>query len=1122
MNKPLNSGRAKIRMSIAPQLVISALFIALITACQPSHDTFQPSPQQIAKNNQGVALMGQYNNEAARQVFAQLLAEQPDWTDVEVNLAIATLNRQQPDDELRALDIVENILIDHPEHLRARYIAALMRFYIGQSDEALAHFEVLIERVPDDAHVAYFTAQTLGQLGSHEAALVLYQRSIELDPYLRSAYYGAALTHRQLGAPELAREQLAIYQRFANNPRAQLAEFRYTRKGVLAEALAIGDLGAEQRAPKPSGPVFAAPQQMGRLDLETVTSLTTADINQDGQQDLFISGGEGQGNEVWLADGPSWRHLPHALSEVLNLQATAWGDIDNDGELDVYVCREGANELRKASDGTIHPASGSVNDAGLCRDVAISDADHDGDLDIFVVNADGPNELFSNNLNGSFRRLSEEPEASLGMADHQSVGVLMVDLDADRDLDILVIHVNEPHEVWINDRLWQYQTNAAFQALLETPMVAVVAGDLDADGQVDLVSLDQRGVLMRWAPNDEGKWVGQEAGSIAGFQWQDGPSTGLALMDFTGDGTLNLLAHHRGGFAVYEVDVNAGAFKIIEQVSASIHALMPLVNDAATGPGLMGLIDDNDADGADGLALMWWPAGSGRYGFLTLDPSGKSSVADGMRSNASGLGTQVIARVGQRWTILDRLDDHSGPGQSLQPLALGLGGAEFADFVKLYWSDGVLQTEMALAKGEHHRIEEFQRQLASCPVIFAWNGERFDFVSDILGVGGIGFFQSPGQYAEPRPWEYFRFPEGTALPKEGRYPIKITEPMQEIAYIDTTRLHLYDLPKGWSVAMDERMFTGGGPEPDGSPIFYQHANTSWPIRVINDRGQDVVAAVKAVDGVAADPGERDRRFLGRLANDHVMELDFGGIINPIGSRPVLWASGWVEYPYSQTVFAAWQAGADYRPPTLSAFHDGQWSLVYEQFGYPAGMPREMTLPLMDLPANTTKLRIEGNWEVYWDAVAIIEAEPMPPETMVHVLTPLEARLAKTGFARRDTLEQRRPYYDYDDRSAFWDTHYQSGYYTALGPVMELVEAHNNAFVIVGPGEELHLEFDAPKQYTEGERVVVLETRGYAKDKDLYTLTGETVGPLPYTPGIGDRGERDRLHDRYMTRYKGGF
>ena len=44
-------------------------------------------------------------------------------------------------------------------------------------------------------------------------------------------------------------------------------------------------------------------------------------------------------------------------------------------------------------------------------------------------------------------------------------------------------------------------------------------------------------------------------------------------------------------------------------------------------------------------------------------------------------------------------------------------------------------------------IEEVQRQVSSCPVIFAWNGRTYEFITDVLGVGGIGFATGRGTYA---------------------------------------------------------------------------------------------------------------------------------------------------------------------------------------------------------------------------------------------------------------------------------------------------------------------------------------------------------------------------------------
>ncbi|MEM1081789.1 MAG: hypothetical protein AAGH65_09440, partial [Pseudomonadota bacterium] len=564
--------------------------------------------------------------------------------------------------------------------------------------------------------------------------------------------------------------------------------------------------------------------------------------------------------------------------------------------------------------------------------------------------------------------------------------------------------------------------------------------------------------------------------------------------------------------------IEAGVLTALHEHSEPMAAVLPVLMDPAQGLSLLALSTQDDL-----ATLQLFSPGPGRAAFTAIAPSGRSDQAAGIRSNSAGIGTGLVVRAGQQWVITDRYDRTSSPGQSVQPVVIGLGDQRRADFIQLYWTDGVLQTEMELAAGQVHRIAENQRQLASCPVLFAFNGQQFEFVSDVLGVGGIGFLTAPGQFAQPRPWEYFQFPAGTMLPRDGRYALKIAEPMQEIAYIDHTRLHLYDLAPGWSMTLDERMFTGGGPEPTGRALFFPSDAMLMPAQVTNDRDEDVTESLLKVDQYAAPVGTVDPRFLGLLAQQHELTLSFDQVINPPGTRPVLVGNGWVEYPYSQTVFAAWQADRSYQAPSLEAYAGGQWHTVYEQFGYPAGMPREMALPLDALPPQTTALRLRSNLQIYWDRLLVVHEQAPPVEAVRHrAVTPSLARLAKTGFARRDTLSQRRPFYDYQDRTPFWDTEYQTGYYTAYGPVEHLVGAFNNAFTLIGPGEELHLEFDATEPaIPDGRRVVVLEVRGYAKDKDLYTHTGDTVEPMPFTEGVGTRAQRDQLHRAYHTRFQGG-
>ena len=129
--------------------------------------TQQPEPisdDMIARNNAGVALMGQYRNEPARAIFAALYAERPDWTDVRVNEAIAILNRQDEGDERRALAIVNEVLERQPGHIRAAYLSGLIHFYLGEAAPALARLEALRDDVPDDAYLAYFTGQALRRI----------------------------------------------------------------------------------------------------------------------------------------------------------------------------------------------------------------------------------------------------------------------------------------------------------------------------------------------------------------------------------------------------------------------------------------------------------------------------------------------------------------------------------------------------------------------------------------------------------------------------------------------------------------------------------------------------------------------------------------------------------------------------------------------------------------------------------------------------------------------------------------------------------------------------------------------------------------------------------------------
>ncbi len=495
---------------------------------------------------------------------------------------------------------------------------------------------------------------------------------------------------------------------------------------------------------------------------------------------------------------------------------------------------------------------------------------------------------------------------------------------------------------------------------------------------------------------------------------------------------------------------------------------------------------------------------------------------EGTNDNRSALGTKVQVFSGtlhQKWEIAGA----SGYlGQGPATLTAGLGSRTEADVVRMLWPTGVLQDEIHITAGAPHLINEIDRRGSSCPLLFAWDGHKYHFVSDVLGPGIVGHWIAPGTRNTPDPVEYLKLDGAMVRPRDGRLSFRLLEPMEELDYLDQVRLLAIDHPAGVDVYPNAR-FSMEPPFPRFKVIVSRGAHP--PVGAWDGDGHNVLPELlkrdhRFVEGFAGTP------FAG-IAAMHSLELDLGAW-NP--HRPLrLLLTGFTDYFSANSLYGAWQAHVKPVAPYVEALEpDGHWKRVVADMGFPAGLERTMVADLTGrLPAGTRRIRIVTNLKVYWDRILVDNA----PRDIPFRVTPVPlagARLEFRGYPRaiegHPAADLR---YDYDDVSPTGPYARQVGNYTRYGNVLPLVTRADEEDVIFGSGDEVALEFNAsslPPVPRGWKRDYFFYANGFDKDMDFYAEYGGTVAPMPfhtlmpypYRPGIGY--PEDAQHVRYQLEY----
>jgi tetratricopeptide (TPR) repeat protein len=1025
--------------------------------------------------------------------------------------------------------LLRRILLKSPTNLAVR-MAQLDAFVTqGLADSATRAIEE-IRRIrpepPREALASYAAALPLlraGKLADARPALAKFRAAMELTP----AYQASLNAVKGPDGPMVGRPALTF------SPRLDVAQ-RVTSLGkAIADAVQLTDVTADMKLAPPGG---GANGPAGGSGASTVAA---GDFDGDGEDDLFVSAWDGSARafvaRLYVARKGVFEDVTRAARLALPGGATfaTWADYDNDGWLDLFtIGADGRGHLfrnvggRRLEDVT---ARAGVGDVGGGVKATFVDVDHDGDLDLVAIGPGGVRAL-QNHGDGTF---SDETAAyGLGVAPPapamaptaataSSPGtgpfdIAFADFDGDGRIDLLVSRGRDGLTLFRNAGARRFEDATAASGLgAAGPAGALAVGDYDNDGAFDVVVAPPgAGDVAVWRNRGDGTFArdARRAASLAPLKTL--AVRALRFSDYDNDGWLDVVAAGSSaaggpGLRVFHNDARA-AFD-------DRSSLVPATIGPATSLAVSDLGNDGDDDfitaGTDGGVRVTRNTGGNANLYVQVRLSALRTGSG--KNNDFGIGSRVELRVGdvvQTRTVTSATT------------LFGLGAHLKADVLRVEWTNGVPQ--VIYFPGSDQDVLENEVLKSSCGFLYAWNGERFEFVTDVMWRSALGM--PMGLMAGGTAWapagasqEYLTIPGSALRPRAGKYILQLTEELWETSYTDEVRLIAVDHPDSVTVHVDER-FVPPGPV---ALRLYKATNRHPPLSAVDGRGHDVLAALRARDDVYVSDLVATE-FQG-IVEPHELVMDLGPDAGNAGTA--LYLRGWI-YPTDASINVALSQQSRITPmaPVLEVRDAGGAWRKAADIGFPSGKDKTIVVDLAGrFPTRDHHVRIRTNMQIYWDlAFVATDAAASPVQMTTLTLERADLHFRGVSAMYRKGGRYGPQWFDYATviREPVWRP--ITGRYTRFGDVLPLLGKADDMYVVMAPGDETTLTFDAniPPPPAGWTRDFLLYSDGWIKDADMNTALGNTVDPLPfhaitsYPPAPGDTYPADAARAKYLREY----
>jgi enediyne biosynthesis protein E4 len=496
-----------------------------------------------------------------------------------------------------------------------------------------------------------------------------------------------------------------------------------------------------------------------RYILESTSGgLVLLDYDLDGDQDIFFVDGGRIPGHPYKGEEPRSRLFRNDggrfvdVTEASGIRVAGYGlgggagDVDNDGDLDLFVTEFGPDQLFiNQGDGTFvdGTARAGTSDPHWSSAAAFADTDRDGDLDLYVVNyvdfsvetfkpcvdtrtgiADYcgpqaynglPDSFYRNRGDGTFENATQS--AGFGVAVGPGLGAVFGDIDNDLWPDLFVANDGKPNFLFRNKGDGTFEDESLLSGTALSAKGKAEAGmgvdmeDYDGDGLLDIV-------VTNFILETHGIYKNLGAGTFADYRYiaQVAEATvfflafGVDFADFDQDGDLDLVIANGHINENPEVHLKGATWAQRNQVFENL-GNGKFREDKATGMDVVRVsrgLATGDLDGDGDLEVVVTSQNDLAEVYENVGVGGNWLAVElsGAKSNRSGIGARLELAAGGKTQIRDVRTSSSFESQNALAAHYGLGQAAAADRLTVRWPSGKVQVFNQLPAGRKVWLSE--------------------------------------------------------------------------------------------------------------------------------------------------------------------------------------------------------------------------------------------------------------------------------------------------------------------------------------------------------------------------------------------------------------------------------